>query len=122
MIQTIYISTYTCSYGILWIINQLSNNCPNICQKKLPHTNAIFGVISIWFRPGIYTRANTESYKDLGDKNRRIQEGQYVTVLIGRWDFKRSIKVINKNVIKGMFHIDPVTGPRPVVLVFRMAV
>ena len=29
----------------------------------------------------VYMRANTESYKDLGDKNRGVQEGQYFTVL-----------------------------------------
>ena len=41
------------------------------------------GMISIWFWPGLYTRANTESYKDLGDKNQRVQVGQYFTALTG---------------------------------------
>ena len=41
----------------------------------------MFGMISIRFWPGLYTRANTESYKDLGDKNRGVQEGHYFMVL-----------------------------------------
>ena len=28
-------------------------------------------------------KANTESYKDLGNKNRSIQEGQYFSILTG---------------------------------------
>ena len=43
--------------------------------------NAMFGINSIRFGPGLYTRANTESYKDLADKNPGVQEGQYFTVL-----------------------------------------
>ena len=43
----------------------------------------MFGMISIWFCHGLYTRVNTESYKDLGDKNRGVEEGQYFTVLTG---------------------------------------
>ena len=41
------------------------------------------GMVSIRLRPGLYARDNTESYKDLGDKNRGVQEGQYFTVLAG---------------------------------------
>ena len=51
--------------------------------KSLHLTNAMFGIIYIQFWPGLYTRANTESKKDLGDKNRRVQEGQYFTGLSG---------------------------------------
>ena len=41
------------------------------------------GMISIRFWPGLYTRANTESTKDLGDRNRGVLEDQYFTVLTG---------------------------------------
>ena len=43
----------------------------------------MFGLVSVRFWPGFYTRANAESYKDLGDDNRGVQEGQYFTVLTG---------------------------------------
>ena len=32
---------------------------------------------------GIYTGANTESYKEIGDKNRGVLAGQYFMVLTG---------------------------------------
>ena len=51
--------------------------------NSLRHTSKMFGMISIWLWPGLYTRTNTESYKDLGDKN-RAQESQYFTVLTGQ--------------------------------------
>ena len=41
----------------------------------------MFGKVSIRFWPRLYKRANAESYKDLGDKNQRVQEGQYFMVL-----------------------------------------
>ena len=31
-------------------------------------------LVFIWFSPGLYTRANTGSYKDLGDKNLQMLE------------------------------------------------
>ena len=34
----------------------------------------MFGMISIRFWPELYTRADTESYKDLGDKYWGVQE------------------------------------------------
>ena len=37
-------------------------------QNSQHHTNAIFDMFSIWFWPVLLTRANIESYKDLGDK------------------------------------------------------
>ena len=43
----------------------------------------MFRMMSIQFWPGLYTRANTESYKDLGDENQGVKEGQYFTVLTG---------------------------------------
>ena len=51
--------------------------------NSLHRANAMFGMISIRFCPGLYTRASTESYKDLRDKNRVVQEGQYLAVLTG---------------------------------------
>ena len=36
------------------------------------HINAMFGIISIRLWSGIYTRANTGSYKELEDKNERF--------------------------------------------------
>ena len=43
----------------------------------------MLGMISTRFWPRVYTRANTENYKDLG-KNRGVQEGgQYFRVLTG---------------------------------------
>ena len=48
-----------------------------MCQRAL-HINAMLGMIFIWFG-----WADTESYKDLGDENRGVQEGQYFTVLTG---------------------------------------
>ena len=50
---------------------------------SLHYTNAMFGMNSTQFWRGPYTRANTESYKDLRDKNRGVQEGQYFTVSTG---------------------------------------
>ena len=53
--------------------------------NSLYHTNAMFGMISIRFGLyGLYANAKTESYKDLGDKNRGVQESQYFTVLTSR--------------------------------------
>ena len=45
------------------IINQLI-----YLQNSLHRTNAMFGMIYVRFWPGLYTRANTESYKELGNK------------------------------------------------------
>ena len=50
--------------------------------NSLHHTTAMFGMISIHSLPGLYARANTESYKDLGPKNGGIQEVQYFMVEI----------------------------------------
>ena len=51
-----------------------------ICAKQLHHTNAMFGMISIVLAHAlyVYTRANTESYNDLRDKNRGVLKGQYL--------------------------------------------
>ena len=54
-----------------------------MCKNSLHHTNAIFGMISIRFLSGLYTKANTESYKGIADKDRGVQEGKYFTVLTG---------------------------------------
>ena len=51
--------------------------------NSLHHTNAMFEMISIQFWSGLYMMPNTESYKDLGDKNGGVQEGLYFTVLMG---------------------------------------
>ena len=51
--------------------------------NSLHHTNSMFDMISIRFWPRLYTRANTESYKDLGNKTRGVQEDQHFTVLTG---------------------------------------
>ena len=52
-------------------------------------------MISTRFWPGLYTKANTESYKesykDLGYKRKQgVSEGEYFTVLTSRWDSKHS--------------------------------
>ena len=52
-------------------------------SNSLHHTNAMVGMISIWFWPVLYTRTNAESYKDLADKNRGVQEGHYFMMLTG---------------------------------------
>ena len=59
--------------------------------NSLHYTNAKFGMTSIWYWPGLYTRANTETYRVSGDNTEefrranilRYQEGQYVIVLAG---------------------------------------
>ena len=51
--------------------------------NSLHHTNALFCMISIRFLSGLYTRADTESKKDKGDKNRGVQKDHYFTVLTG---------------------------------------
>ena len=55
----------------------------------------MFGMISIRIWPRLYTRANTESYKDLGNKNRGVQEGHYFTVLTGLifYGFNQSVRL-----------------------------
>ena len=55
-----------------------------MCQTAcIIPTDAMFDMISICLWPRIYTRANTESYKELRDKNRVVLAGQYFTVLNG---------------------------------------
>ena len=56
--------------------------------------DAMFGMISIRLWPGIFTRANTESYKELGGKNQRVLVGQYFTVLTGQifYGFNQSMR------------------------------
>ena len=58
--------------------------------------------ISIRFWPGLHTRANTESNKDLGDKNRGVQEGQYFTVLTGTifYGINQSMRFYSFNILK----------------------
>ena len=46
--------------------------------NRLHHTSAMFGMISVRFWPGLYTRANIESYKDLGIKKPRVSGGPII--------------------------------------------
>ena len=43
----------------------------------------MFGMLSIRFLARALYETNNESYKDLWDKNRGVQKGQYFTVLTG---------------------------------------
>ena len=57
-------------------INQLSNYSSNMCQQPASYQ------CNVWHDfytvlTGVYSWAFTESYKDLGDKNRGVQEGKY---------------------------------------------
>ena len=67
----------------------------------------MFGVISVRFLSVLYTRANTESYEDLWDKEGPLLYGinraNNFTELTSRWDLNTKQKVVNKNVLKWMF-------------------